>query len=309
MLAVERGTAQNTLASYRRDLEDFSRFMARRKTRPEDARSDAVQQYLRSLSGAGMAESTLARRLSALRQFFRFLQAERLRLDDPTSALEGPKLKRALPKYLTEAQVDDLLTAARRRPGPEGVRLVALLEVLYATGLRVSELVGLPNSAMSRDGRMLVVRGKGDKERIVPLGGPARDALAAYRAVRDGFLPKGRAGGAASGYLFPSRGKAGHLTRARFGQLLKDLAVDAGLTPAQVSPHVLRHSFASHLLAHGADLRALQQLLGHADITTTQIYTHVLDERLKALVETAHPLATGRPSTHLSPDEGGPDKT
>ena len=185
----------------------------------------------------------------------------------------------------------NLLDAARRRQGAEGARLRALLEVLYASGLRASELVGLPLSARSRDGRILMVRGKGDKERLAPLSEPAMQALAEYDEVRGRFLPKGRGGAADSPWLFPSRSKAGHLTRARLGQLLKGLAADAGIAPARVSPHVLRHSFASHLLAHGADLRSLQQMLGHADISTTQIYTHVLDERLKALVNEAHPLA------------------
>jgi len=291
MMAAERGAAQNTLESYRRDLEDFAAFVGRRNRAVEDASTQQIREYLKSLSGAGMAASTTARRLSALRQFFRFLFAERIRDDDPSAAIDSPKQGRALPKYLSEDEVDPLLETAGGRGGADGLRLVALLEILYATGLRVSELVGLPLNALTRDGRFLLVRGKGGKERMVPLSEPARDAVEAYLTERESFLPKGRVANSAAQFFFPSRGKEGHLTRARFGQLLKELATDAGLDRRRVSPHVLRHSFASHLLAHGADLRALQQMLGHSDISTTQIYTHVLDERLKALVEEAHPLA------------------
>lgn len=295
MLAAERGAAVNTIESYRRDLADFTDFAARRRVRPEDASTRLVRDYLRRLSEAGMAASTSARRLSALRQFFRFLYAEGMRADDPCGTLESPRLRRPLPKHLSEDDVERLLAAAHARPGPEGLRLTALLEVLYATGLRVSELVGLPLSALPRDGQMLIVRGKGGKERLVPLSEPARVALVAYRRAREHFLPKRRTairrGHGHDLWLFPSRGREGHLTRARFAQMLKELAVEAGIEPRRVSPHVLRHSFASHLLAHGADLRALQQMLGHADIATTQIYTHVLDERLKALVAKSHPLA------------------
>ncbi len=287
MLAAERGAASNTLQAYRRDLADFSAFVAARGWLPEDADGTAVRDYLAHLSGAGMAPSTSARRLSALRQFFRFLYADGLRDDDPCATIDSPRQGRPLPRHLSEDEVEQLLAAARRRGGAGGTRLVALLEVLYATGLRVSELVGLPRSALSRDSQMLIVRGKGGKERMIPLGDAAAEALAAYGAVRGEFAAKGRE----SPWLFPSRSRDGHLTRARFAQMLKVVALEAGLDAARVSPHVLRHSFASHLLAHGADLRALQQMLGHADIATTQIYTHVLDERLKALVARAHPLA------------------
>ncbi|HER27487.1 MAG TPA: tyrosine recombinase [Rhodospirillales bacterium] len=245
---------------------------------------------MKKLSGYGMAPSTSARKLSALRQYFRFLVAEGYRQDDPSAAIDSPRQGRSLPKYLNEDEVDQLLRAAANRRGSDGKRLVALLEILYATGLRVSELVGLPLAALSRDGTMLIVRGKGDKERMVPLSEPATQAVEIYRQVRQTFLPK-RKSQVSDKYLFPSRAKQGFLTRARFGQLLKKLAVEARLDPDRVSPHVLRHSFASHLLAHGADLRSLQQMLGHADIATTQIYTHVLDERLKRLVAEAHPLA------------------
>ncbi len=291
MMAAEMGAAANTLESYGRDLDDFTSFLKNRKRNPEDASSANIRAYLKQHSEAGLAASTMARRLSTLRRFFGFLFNERVRKDDPTSIIDSPRQGRSLPKFLSEPEVDQLLDTALARPGAEGLRLVALLEILYASGLRVSELVGLPVNAVSRDQRVLIVRGKGNKERMVPLSDPARDAINDYMSVRKNFVPKGRTAGNPESWMFPSRGKEGHLTRARFGQLLKELSVDAGLDPRRVSPHVLRHSFASHLLAHGADLRSLQQMLGHADISTTQIYTHVLDERLKALVNDAHPLA------------------
>ena len=295
MLVAERGAAANTVEAYGRDLADFSGFMRRRRRAPEDAGADDVRAYLSVLADSGLDSRTGARRLSALRQFFRFLFASGVRSDDPTAVIDSPRQKKSLPKYLSEAEVDALLAVAATRAGEmhdgaDGVRRSALLEILYATGLRVSELVGLPLSAISRDGRFLTVRGKGGKERLVPLSEPAMDAVSAYRAVRERFLPKGNAARAAR-WLFPSRAREGHLTRARFAQILKEMAAEAGLDPARVSPHVLRHSFASHLLAHGADLRSLQRMLGHADIATTQIYTHVLEERMRALVESAHPLA------------------
>ena len=233
-----------------------------------------------------MAPRTTARRLSALRQFHKFLFAEGVRSDDPTGQLDSPRLGRPLPKLLAEAEIEALIAAARQMAGPEGKRLVCFVELLYATGLRVSELVALPLGRL-RDERFLLVTGKGGKERLVPLSAPARQALADYAAVRGEFLAEG----ATSRFLFPSRGAEGHLTRRRCGQLLKTLALTAGLDPARVSPHVLRHAFASHLLDHGADLRSVQQMLGHADIATTQIYTHVQGERLRTLVETHHPLA------------------
>lgn len=288
MLAAERGAALNTLESYRRDLSNFASFAKSKGADASHADADLIRTYLKHLGGTGMAARTQARRLSALRQFFRFLYAERIRGDDPTTVIDSPKIGRSLPKYLSEEDVDRLLACAAHHTGAEGKRLVALVEILYATGLRVSELVGLPLRALSRDGLMLMVRGKGDKERMVPLSEPASDAIQDYLDIRERFEPKGKKG---SAFLFPSRAKQGHLTRARFAQILKELAVEAGLEPRRVSPHVLRHSFASHLLAHGADLRVLQQMLGHADISTTQIYTHVLDERLKQLVNDAHPLA------------------
>jgi integrase/recombinase XerD len=295
MLVAERGSARNTVDSYRRDLDDFADFARARGGTPETADAAMVRAYLSDQAAAGMSPRTTARRLSAFRQFFRFLLAEGIRADDPSAAIDSPRQGRPLPKYLSEEEVERLLAAAKRRPGADGVRLNALMEVLYATGLRVSELVGLPLSALSRDDHMLVVRGKGGKERMVPLTEAAMVALDAYAPVRESYLPHGRHA-AASPWLFPSRSRDGHLTRVRFAQVLKQLAVDAGVAPERVSPHVLRHSFASHLLAHGADLRSLQQMLGHADIGTTQIYTHVLDTRLKALVQRAHPLARRKTS-------------
>ncbi len=286
MLRAERGASENTVQAYRRDLADLAGFLNRRRLTVDHAQSVDLRAYLAALDAAGMAPRTAARRLSAMRQFYRFLHAEGLREDDPTAALESPKQGRFLPKVLTEEEVDDLLRAARRRPGPEGVRLVALIEILYATGLRVIELVSLPLAAAVRDPCMILVRGKGGKERLTPLNQTAREAMQAWVEVRAQDHRK-----ATSPFLFPSRSGAGHLTRHRFAQLLKEVAIDAGIDPRKVSPHVLRHAFATHLLNHGADLRSMQQMLGHADISTTQIYTHVLDERLRTIVETHHPLA------------------
>jgi len=290
MLAAERGASPNTLAAYRRDLEDCATLLGKRGAALIEADTEDLRGYLTALDAAGLAPRTAARRLSALRQFFRFLYAEGVRGDDPTAALDSPRQGRVLPKVLEEGEVAALLDAARDREGAEGARIVALLELLYAAGLRVSELVGLPLAAVARDPQVLMVRGKGEKERLVPLGSAARDAVRAYLPHRAAFLPKGQT---ASPWLFPGRARAGHLTRQRFAQILKDLAAAAGVPPARVSPHVLRHAFATHLLDHGADLRAVQQMLGHADIATTQIYTHVAGERLRRLVETAHPLAKG----------------
>jgi integrase/recombinase XerD len=290
MLAAERNAATNTQLAYRRDLEDFEEFLERREHDAGSADARDIRDYMARLNHAGMSPRTAARRLSALRQFHRFLIAEGIRPDDPMTAVDSPKLGRPLPKILSEEDVKRLIAAARTRKGVEGKRLTALLEVLYAGGLRVSELVTLPLAAVARDGRFLIVRGKGNKERLVPLSEPARDALASYQEVRHTYLHDGDA----SRFMFPSRGVAGHLTTARVAQLLKELAIAAGLDPSQVSPHVLRHAFASHLIDHGADLRAVQQMLGHADIATTQIYTHVASERLKRLVHEHHPLARPR---------------
>ena len=287
MLVVERGAAKNTLDAYARDLRHAGAFLSKNRETLESADAEALRRYLIHLSASGMSARTAARRLSALRQFYRFLYGEGMRDDDPTATLESPRQGRSLPKTLSEAEVDRLLEAARQREGAEGLRLTALLEVLYATGLRVSELVGLPISAVTRDPRLLIVRGKGGKERMVPISAPARAALDAYCEVRRRFLRRPED----DTWLFPSRSLGGHLTRHRVAQLLKELAIEAGLEPSKISPHVLRHAFASHMLARGADLRSVQQLLGHADIATTQIYTHVLSDQLKSLVEDRHPLA------------------
>jgi integrase/recombinase XerD len=292
MMAAERGAAANTLDAYRRDLERYGAVLAGRGRSLATGDSDDLRAYLAALTRAGLAPSTIARHLSALRQFHRFLFAEGIRQDDPATAIDSPLQGRPLPKILSQAEVERLLGAARQTTGPEGLRRTALVELLYATGLRVSELLSLGTAAGTRDSRVLIVRGKGGRERMVPLGEAAFAALTDYKAARRSFLPPG----AESPWLFPSRGRSGHLTRQRFGQIMKRLALDADLDPARVSPHVLRHAFASHLLEHGADLRSVQQLLGHADISTTQIYTHVLSERLKKLVHEHHPLAKRPPS-------------
>jgi integrase/recombinase XerD len=297
MLSAERGAAPNTLEAYERDLKAFAAFLAKRGGSPESAGVADIRAYLGRLARAGMAPRTAARRLSALRQFYRFLLAEGLRGDDPTAGVDSPRQGRVLPKLLSEAEVGLLLDRAQAGEGPEALRLAALVELLYASGLRISELVGLRLAAAQRDQRLLIVQGKGGKERMVPLSPAARQSLSAYLAVRDHFLPtRGKGAEAvkiASPWLFPSRAAEGHITRHRVAQLLKELARQAGLDAAKVSPHVLRHAFASHLLDHGADLRSLQKMLGHADISTTQIYTHVLGERLKSLVQERHPLAAG----------------
>ncbi|SDU40170.1 site-specific tyrosine recombinase XerD [Stappia sp. ES.058] len=295
MLSAERGAALNTLENYRRDLESFSDFTATMGSTLQTADKDAVTGYLRDLSHRGFAASTQARHLSTLRQFYRHLFADGLRGDDPTRSVSSPKTRPSLPRVLSVEDVDRLLGIARdeARTGAgteaarlRALRLHALLEVLYATGLRVSELVSLPLTAALRDERLISVRGKGNKERAVPLSDAARDAMRSH--VEAGTAA---GSGAKSKWLFPSHGESGHLTRQAFARDLKALAVRAGLDTRALSPHVLRHAFASHLLQNGADLRVVQQLLGHADISTTQIYTHVLDARLKALVEAHHPLA------------------
>ena len=300
MLAAERGAAANTLDAYRRDLGDFSADLADHGDAIATAGNDDIRSYLGRLAGRGFSAASVARRLSAIRQLYRFLYAEGTRKDDPAAAIEGPKRGRPLPKVLSVNHVDQLLATAREgiddaeRPVAErlrAARLNCLLEVLYATGLRVSELVTLPASAARRDERMLIVRGKGNKERLVPLNESAKIAMRDYLALREEAATDTRKGLLkASKWLFPSFGESGHLTRQHFARDLKALAAEAGLKPKQVSPHVLRHAFASHLLQNGADLRSVQTLLGHADISTTQIYTHVLEERLKSLVRDLHPL-------------------
>jgi integrase/recombinase XerD len=293
MLAAERGAGANTLAAYRRDLEDFSAYLKDAGRSIAKASTDDLRDYLSDLSRRGMRVTTVARRLSAMRQLYRFLYAEGHRADDPAAVLQGPKRERNLPKTLSLTEVDHLLrTAAASDPSSplpmrlRAARLACLVELLYATGLRVSELVTLPASAARKDARVIIVRGKGNKERMVPLNDAAKRAMAAYLA-----LLKETGHEAQSKWLFPSFGGSGHLTRQHFARELKALAGAAGLRAAHVSPHVLRHAFASHLLHNGADLRVVQTLLGHADISTTQIYTHVLEERLKSLVRDLHPLA------------------
>ena len=287
MLAAERGAAVNTIQAYRRDLGDYFGFLEKVGKTPQQATSEDVSTFVRSLSRRNFAPSTSARRLSAVRQFHRFLLSESLSDVDPSTSVDSPRRGRPLPKTLSEDEVSRLLERARFADNPEGLRLRTLLELLYATGIRVSELVTLPLAATRQDPELLLIRGKGDKERIVPLTPDAREALQIYETVRERIFANGQL----SPWLFPSRGPKRHLTRQRFGQLLKNHARVCELEAERISPHVIRHAFASHLLARGTDLRVLQQMLGHADISTTQIYTHVLDERMRQLVETAHPLS------------------
>lgn len=301
MLAAEQGAGPNTLDAYRRDLTDFSEFLGRVGHSFMDAETQVLRDYLGDLDARGFKSSSVARRLSAMRHLFRFLLNERIRTEDPAAILSGPKRGRGLPKVLSIADVDRMLSrakdmseAADASPSQRlrALRLYCLLEVLYATGLRVSELVSLPRSAAKRDARMIVVRGKGDKERLVPLNEASRQAMANYLAATEAAkTEKKKDSLAASKWLFPSFGESGHLTRQHFARDLKEFAVASGLQARLVSPHVLRHAFASHLLHNGADLRIVQTLLGHTDISTTQIYTHVVEERLKSLVRDLHPLA------------------
>jgi integrase/recombinase XerD len=291
MMAAERGASRNTLDAYRRDLLAFDSWLDERKSSVRTASRNQVREYLAHLARQGSAASSQARRLSALRQYFGFLCAEGWRGDDPTTAIDAPRRAQMLPRTLSQQDIEALIAAAREEAenSGEGVRLLCMLEVLYAAGLRVSELVTLPlASARSRDA-FLIVKGKGAKERLVPLNPSARQAIRDYLAARGQFLSPGARAG--ERYLFPSRGGQGHLTRQRCYQLLKELALKAGIDPERLSPHVLRHAFATHLVEGGADLRSVQMLLGHADIATTQIYTHVASERLRATVIAAHPLA------------------
>jgi integrase/recombinase XerD len=300
MLAAEQGAGDNTLDAYRRDLTDFSEFLGRAGQSFAGADTDVLRDYLADLDTRGFKSTSVARRLSAMRHLFRFLLNERIRSDDPAAILSGPKRGRGLPKVLSIADVDRMLTRAKEltqapSASPQqrlrAMRLHCLLEVLYATGLRVSELVALPLSASRRDARMIVVRGKGSKERLVPLNEASRQAMADYLAAMEALKPEKKKNAPGSKWLFPSFGESGHLTRQHFARDLKELAAASGLAPRLVSPHVLRHAFASHLLHNGADLRIVQTLLGHTDISTTQIYTHVVEERLKSLVRDLHPLA------------------
>lgn len=297
MMSAERGAAVNTLQSYQRDLDDLHGFLTKRQVRISDAASADLGAYLGSLSKQGFKTSSQARRLSAMRQFYKFLYAEGLRTDDPTSILDAPKKGRALPKTMGVEEVGCLLAQAETEAETEGpnqlqrVRMLALLELLYATGMRVSELVTLSAKVLDQEGRFLMIRGKGNKERLVPLSHSAIIAMRKYGQMRAAQEAKAKTPPPESPWLFPSSSKEGHLPRQVFARDLKDLAIRAGLAPSIISPHVMRHAFASHLLANGADLRVVQELLGHQDISTTQIYTHVLEERLHQLVQTHHPLA------------------
>jgi len=292
MMSAERGAADNTLEAYRRDLDDASGVLKSFGTSLAKAQANDIRNLIGDLAARGFSPASQARRLSALRQFYKFLHAEGLREDDPTGVVDSPRKTRALPKVLSIDDVSRLLVQAETdismaRDKEETLRRIrfrALLELLYATGMRVSELVGLPYRVLANDGRFLIIRGKGAKERMVPMSRPSRAALEAWLAASGDATEE-------AGYLFPANSAEGHLSRQVFARELKEVAGRAGIPVAKVSPHVLRHAFASHLLAGGADLRAVQELLGHADISTTQIYTHVLDERLRQLVNEHHPLA------------------
>ncbi len=296
MLAAERGAARNTQDAYRRDLLDYIEHLARAHDEPALASTDSLRDYLEALRTRGLSSATRARRVSALRQFHKFLYVDRHRADDPATGLEGPRRVRNAPGVLSIAEVDGLLRVSREGLGDEtrplgermrAARMHALLETLYATGLRVSELVSLPKSAARARDPFIAIKGKGGRERIVPLTTRAKDALSAYRALLEAKSPAL----AASPFLFPSDGESGHMTRQSFARDLKTAAVAAGIMTSDIHPHALRHAFASHLLQNGADLRVVQELLGHADISTTQIYTHVLDERMRAMVRDLHPLS------------------
>ncbi|MEM9425857.1 MAG: site-specific tyrosine recombinase XerD [Pseudomonadota bacterium] len=292
--AAELDAARNTQLAYTRDLKDFAASLDARRIDILNAEQSDIEDYLIDLDASGMSNATRARRLSAIRQFYRFAFEEGWRTDNPAIRIKGPGRDKRLPKTLSEDEVDRLLTAAQTtgRPG-ERVRNTCLMELLYATGMRVTELVSLPVAASRGDPRMLLICGKGGKERMVPLSMPAREALTAWLKLRDEGEEVARVerGAAPSKFLFPSSAKAGHLTRHRFYGLVKELAVAAGISADKVTPHTMRHAFATHMLARGADLRAIQTLLGHADVATTEIYTHVLEERLKDLVLQHHPLA------------------
>ena len=287
MMAAERAAALNTLTAYGRDLADAQGFLARSGRDLASATAEDIEAYFADLGARGMASATAARRRAAVRQLYRFVLGEGWRADDPSRRVEAPRKGRPLPKVLTRQEVDALIAAAGAGDGATGARLGAMVELLYASGLRVSELVALPLAALASDPAYLIIKGKGGKDRLAPLNAPARTAVKAYLPVRPNFLP---AGDKANPWLFPSRGKSGALTPRRFAQMLDEAALIAGIDPAKVSPHGLRHAFATHLLEGGADLRVVQKLLGHADIATTQVYTHVAGDRLRAVVEAAHPL-------------------
>ncbi|MEN8236295.1 MAG: site-specific tyrosine recombinase XerD [Pseudomonadota bacterium] len=290
MMLAERNASKHTIEAYRRDLQDFATFVGEAEdmvTIAVTVEDEQIRAYLVHMVAQSLSPTTRARRLSSLRQFFRFLLNEGLSDHDPTRTISSPQLNRHLPSVLTEEEIVALLETAQAWEGPQGLRMISLLELLYATGLRVSELVSLPLQAFAFDQQSITVKGKGGKERIIPLTLPAIEALQAYLGVRGYFIE----GKKFCSWLFPSKAEQGHLTRQRFGQLLKQVAIEAGLDPKKVSPHVLRHAFATHLLNHGADLISVQKLLGHSDIATTEIYTHVMQERLQELVFKCHPLA------------------
>ena len=294
MLSVERGISTNTMSAYRNDLQDFFSFISDNSRNADEITSKQIRQFLVYSGEKGLSPASRARRLSAVKQYFQFLRAEGFIKHDPAAAISGPRKSRPLPKVLSVSEVDHLLDCARSRiqhkSGKQRLRasrLYCLLECLYATGMRVSELVTLPRSSLDGDKKILNIKGKGGRERLVPLNEPSRLAISNYLEILDKEIENNDR----SKWLFPSHGRSGHLTRQRLAQEFKDLAREAGVDPNRVSPHIMRHAFASHLLDRGADLRSVQQLLGHSDISTTQIYTHVLEERLKKLVETHHPLA------------------
>lgn len=288
MMAVERAAAKNTLTAYSRDLSDAQGFLTARKRDLAAASAEDIEAYFQALSDRGLSPATAARRRAAVRQFYRFVLGEGWRQDDPSRRVDAPKQGRPLPKVLSRDEVDRIIAAAAARDGAQGLRLGCMVELIYASGLRISELTSLRLDVLARDPAYLMVRGKGGKDRLAPLNDAARVAVKAYLEARKTFLPKGDA---ANPWLFPSRGKGGRLTPRRFAQLLDEAAADAGIDPARVSPHVLRHAFATHLLEGGADLRVVQKLLGHADIATTQIYTHVAGDRLREVMATKHPLS------------------
>jgi integrase/recombinase XerD len=292
MMSAERGAAKNTLVSYERDLDELSAFLKTRRASLTSAASPDLQAFLSHMAREGYKASSQARRLSAIRQFYKFLYAENIREDDPSGILDAPKKGRSLPKTLSEEDTNKLLALAEQEAAREGpgrldrLRMLALLELCYATGMRVTELVSLPARVLDENGRFLIIKGKGSKERLVPLTRTAISAIAAYGAEL-----KAVHGDKEFAFLFPASSATGYLPRQVFARDLKSLGTRAGIRAAALSPHVIRHAFASHLLANGADLRVVQELLGHSDISTTQIYTHVLDEKLRELVETHHPLA------------------
>ena len=288
MMAVERAAAKNTLTAYGKDLADASGFLAGRGRDLGDASAEDIEAYFAALGARGLSPATASRRRAAVRQFYRFVLGEAWRTDDPSRRVDAPKRGRPLPKVLSRDEVDAIIAAASAKDGAQGLRMGCVVELIYASGLRISELTALPLAALARDPAYLMVTGKGGKDRLAPLNTAARTAVKAYLEARKTFLPKGDL---ANPWLFPSRGKAGRITPRRFAQLLDEAAADAGIDPARVSPHVLRHAFATHLLEGGADLRVVQKLLGHADIATTQIYTHVAGDRLAQVVASKHPLS------------------